>query len=169
MSGDFARFEQDIDRIARQIPGMPRDRVVLNRLFFVVFKRLDDLYSRHLGRYGLNTSSFLALVMLMGSEDNRLNPVDLSKVLVASRTQITRMTDELVTAGWLSRRPSTGDRRRIDLSLTDSGKSLILDILPQVWKLLERQWADFSPEESAEFDRLLRKMLHGLHRLGAEQ
>ena len=43
MVQDFAYFERGIDRISRQLPGMPRDRVVLNRLFFSVFKELDEL------------------------------------------------------------------------------------------------------------------------------
>lgn len=166
MPQGFTYFEQGIDRISRQLPGMPRERVVLNRLFFFVLKQLDDLYNRHLGEFGLNTSSFLALVILMGSEDNRLNPIDLSNALVASRTNVTRLTDELVAAGWVARNPSAEDRRRIDLSLTESGKALILDVLPRMWNLLAQQWAGFSRSESAEFDRLLRKMLLGLSRIG---
>lgn len=162
MTRDFGFFEQGIDRISRQLPGMPQQRVVLNRLFFFVFKRLDDFYNQHLGVHGLNTSSFLALVMLMGREDNRLNPSDLSNALIASRTNVTRLTDELVAAGWVARNPSTADRRRIDLSLTESGRALLLGILPRMWTLLEQQWAGFDRDESAELDRLLRKMLHGL-------
>jgi len=166
MAQDFSYFEQGITRISRQVPAMPQERVVLNRLFFFVFKTLDDLYNQHLGEYGLNTSSFLALVMLMGSEDNRLNPIDLSNALVASRTNVTRLTDELVAAGWVARNPSTEDRRRVDLSLTESGRALILRILPRIWNLIEQQWAGFSRDESTEFNRLLRKMLQGLSRIG---
>lgn len=165
MSREFSYFEEGIDRVCAQMRGMPRDRVVLSRLFFFVFKKLDDLHNRHLAEFGLNTSSFLALVMLLAREDNCLNPVDLSNALVASRTNVTRLTDELVASGWVSRTPNTGDRRRIDLSLTDAGRVFILGVLPRIWMLLEQQWAGFSADESAEFDRLLRKLLHGLSRL----
>jgi MarR family transcriptional repressor of emrRAB len=161
---DFANYEQGIDRISRQLPGMPRDRVVLNRLFFFMFKELDEVYNQHLAEFGLNTSSFLALAMLMSCEEGQLNPCHLSDALISSRTNVTRMTDELVGAGWVDRKPSTEDRRRVDLSLTEAGRELILRILPTVWKLAERQWADFSPDEVAEFDRLLRKMLTSLNR-----
>ncbi|WP_165873477.1 MarR family transcriptional regulator [Parasulfuritortus cantonensis] len=166
MHYDFDFFEQGIDRIARQLPGMPRERVVLNRLFFFVFKELDEAYSQHLAGFGLNSTAFLTLVMLMSSEENRVNPCHLSDALIASRTNITRLTDELVHAGWVERRPSTEDRRRVELSLTDSGRTLVRKVLPAVWWLVERQWADFSADEVAEFDRLLRKLLSGLHRLG---
>jgi MarR family transcriptional repressor of emrRAB len=161
---DFSYFEHGIDRIARQLPGMPQDRVVLNRLFFFVFKELDEVYSRHLAQFGFNSSSFLALAMLLSSENNRLNPCDLSDALIASRTNVTRLTDELVNAGWIDRKPSMEDRRRVELSLTEAGRALVLKVLPVVWKLIEQQWTDFSPAEVAEFDRLLRKMLAGLNR-----
>lgn len=168
MNQDFAYFEQGIARIAERLPGMPHKRIVLNRLFFFLLKELDDIYNRHLEAWGLNTASFLALAMLMGSEDNRLNPSDLSDALVASRTNVTRLTDELVAAGWLARTPCTEDRRRVDLSLTDSGRALFLATLPRMWQLVERQWADFSAAELVTFDRLLRKMQRGLDRLGEE-
>lgn len=165
MVQDFAYFERGIDRISRQLPGMPQDRVVLNRLFFSVFKELDELYNRHLEKHGLNTSSFLAMVMLISCEENRLNPRDLSNALVASRTNVTRLTDELVGAGWVARNPSIEDRRRVDLSLTAAGRELILGVLPKVWLLIERQWADFSADEIVAFDRLLRKMQRSLSRI----
>lgn len=164
MNLDFSYFENGIDRIARQLPGMPQDRVVLNRLFFHVFKELDDVYNQHLSTVGLNSSTFLALVMLLSSEDGRLNPCHLSNALIASRTNVTRLADELVGAGWVDRTPSTEDRRRVELSLTPAGRTLILGTLPAIWQQIERQWADFSPAEVAEFDRLLRKMLTGLTR-----
>ena len=165
MIQDFAYFEQGIDRISRQLPGMPQDRVVLNRLFFFVFKELDEIYNRHLAEFGLNTSSFLALAMLMSCENDRLNPCNLSNALIASRTNVTRLADELVGAGWVERHPSTEDRRRVDLTLTETGRTLVLKVLPKVWKLIENQWSDFSREEVVQFDYLLRKMLGGLNRL----
>ena len=164
MNLDFSYFENGIDRIARQLPGMPQDRVVLNRLFFYVFKELDDVYNQHLASFGLNSSTFLALAVILSSEDDRLNPCHLSDALIASRTNVTRLADELVGAGWVDRTPSTQDRRRVELSLTPEGRKLILKVLPMIWKQIEQQWADFSPAEVAEFDRLLRKMLAGLGR-----
>ena len=165
MALDFSNYEQGIDRISRQLPGMPQDRVVLNRLFFFMFKELDDLYNQHLAEFGLNSSSFLALAMLLSCEDGQLNPCDLSDALIASRTNVTRMTDELVNAGWIDRQTSEEDRRRVNLSLTDAGRALVLKVLPTVWKLVGRQWADFSQDEVTEFSRLLRKMLASLDQL----
>ncbi len=167
MNLDFTYFESGIAQISGQLPGMPQDRVVLNRLFFCVFKDLDDIYNQYLSEFGLNSSTFLALAMILSSAENRLNPSHLSDALIASRTNVTRLADELVNSGWVSRKPSTQDRRRVELSLTSSGRKLILRVLPVVWQRIEQQWTDFSPDEVAEFDRLLRKMLDSLQRLRA--
>lgn len=164
MNLDFTYFENGIQRISGQLPGMPQDRVVLNRLFFYVFMDLDDVYNQHLSEFGLNSSTFLALAMILGSEGNRLNPSHLSEALIASRTNVTRLTDELVGSGWVVRSPCTQDRRRVELSLTPGGRQLILEVLPAIWKRIEQQWSDFTPDEVAEFGRLLRKMLEGLRR-----
>lgn len=167
MNLDFTYFENGIGRIAGQLSGMPQDRVVINRLFFYIFNELDDVYNKILLEFDLNSSTFLALAMILSSEGNRLNPSHLGDALIASRTNVTRLSDDLVSSGWVSRKPSTQDRRRVELSLTPSGRKLILKVLPVVWQRIEQQWIDFSPAEVVEFDRLLRKMLEGLRRIKA--
>lgn len=166
MNHDFSYFELGIDRVSRRLPGMPKDRVVLNRLLFFVFKELDDFYNQNLLPHGLNSTTFLALVLLYSGEETRLNPSDLSDALVASRTNVTRLGDELVAAGWVERQPSTEDRRRIELSLTDAGCALVERVLPEIWALVARQWSDFTATEIVEFDRLLRKLLGCLDQTG---
>jgi MarR family transcriptional repressor of emrRAB len=166
MNHEFSFFELGIDRISRRLPGMPKNRVLLNRLFFFVFKELDDLYNQRLADYGLNSTAFLALAMLYSSQGAPLNPCDLSDALIASRTNVTRLTDELVGAGWVARQASLEDRRRVELSLTEAGRALVENVLPVMWDLIREQWSDFSATEVAEFDRLLRKLLAGLGRSG---
>lgn len=165
MTQVFSFFEQGIARVAAERPAMPRQRIMLNRLCVYMFKSLDETYNQHLAVHGLTTSSLLALVMLLGSEDNCLNPCDLSAALVASRTNITRLSDDLVAGGWVSRTPCQTDRRRILLALTPEGRERLLNLLPAIWELVTAQWADFTEEELQTLERLLRKMNSGLARL----
>ena len=102
--------------------------------------------------------------MLYGNEGNRLNPRDLSDALVSSRTHVTRLADEMVSAGWVDRQTSTEDRRRVELTLTTAGLALVERVLPVIWTLVDEQWSDFSASEVVEFDRLLRKLLSCLGR-----
>jgi MarR family transcriptional repressor of emrRAB len=136
-------------------------------LFFFVFKELDDRYNQRLAEHGLNSTTFLALAMLYGNAGNRLNPSDLSDALISSRTNVTRLTDEMVSAGLVNRQASTQDRRRIELSLTEAGQVLIERVLPVIWALVDEQWSDFSAAEIVEFDRLLRKLMASLDKTGS--
>jgi len=164
MTNTFQRFEQRIERIARKLPGMPHQPVMLTRLFFFVFKNLNDGLNQTLASFGLNTTSLLALAMLFASEENKLNPSDLSDALISSRTNVTRLVDELVLNGWVERHGCVTDRRRIDLTLTPAGQELIAEVLPPLWRQLLAVWHDFSDEESAGFEHALRKLLHGIER-----
>jgi MarR family transcriptional repressor of emrRAB len=168
MNHAFSYFEQGIHRVAERLAGMPEDRVVLNRLLFFAVRELDDSYNQFLAGHGLNSTSFMALAMIYSSEQNKLNPCALSDALISSRTNVTRLGDELVNAGWVKRQPSTEDRRRVDLSLTKSGRVLVEKVLPGIWDHIARLWSDFSKAELRELDRLLRKLLHGLNRSNAQ-
>lgn len=163
MSRPFADFERSIDRVFHKLAGMPREQVVLTRLLFYVFKAVDDRLNQFLVDYNLTSTTFFALVMIYASENNKINPCDLSDVVFSSRTNVTRFADELVERGWVERQHSTEDRRRIELSLTSAGQALVEKVLPANWELIKLLWGDFSPEEIDSFKALLHKLLEGVH------
>lgn len=162
MNHAFSSFELGIKRISQRVAGMPEDRVVLNRLLFFAVRALDDRYNEFLADYGLNSTSLLALAMIYSSAEGKLNPSDLSDALLSSRTNVTRLSDELAEAGWVERRSSTQDRRRVELSLTGAGISLLEMVLPGIWQQITRRWSGLTAAELKEFDRLLRKLVAGM-------
>lgn len=97
---------------------MPTENVMLTRMFFYVYKALEDGANHFLAAYGLNNTHYIALIMIYASEGNMFNPCKLSESLLSSRANITRLTDELVENGWVERQVSVADRRRVELSLT---------------------------------------------------
>lgn len=138
---------------------MPVGNVTLTRMFFYVYKAMEDSANRFLAEYGLNNTHYIALTMIYSSEGNMLNPCKLSESLLSSRANITRLTDELVENGWVERRGSREDRRRIELSLTPAGVMLIEKILPRNWERINHFWAGFSAEEIELMGNMLRKLL----------
>ena len=165
MNHTFKPFEQGIQRVSRKLPGMPQETVVLTRLFFFVFSCVNDDLNRFLADHSLNTTTSLALAMLYGSEEGQVNPCELSDALHSSRTNVTRLIDELEKKGWVERRVSSTDRRRIDLSLTPAGTALVERFLPLQWAHVRALWEDFDAAERAALERLLRKLLARLDTL----
>lgn len=158
----FQEFEARMHAVGRQFPGLPRQEVMLVRLAHMVYKRLDEVISRHLAPHELSSSQWLALILIYSSAEGAILPSEISHIADSSRTNVTRLVDELVAKGWVSRTHSQEDRRKITLALTNAGASLVERVLPVLWEAYRKLWAPFSAEEMAEMERLQRKLLQSL-------
>jgi MarR family transcriptional regulator, negative regulator of the multidrug operon emrRAB len=117
-------------------------------------ERLGNLVAPH-DPTGLG---YITMMALYSRAENLANPSELSEATGETRGNMTRICDELVDKGWMRRVPNADDRRRVDLSLTDSGMALLNKLAPQL-----RQNADdfykrsFSKPEKAALLQLLTK------------
>jgi MarR family transcriptional repressor of emrRAB len=155
----FALIESQIERVRSRLHDAPVQDIVLVRLI----KALSGQLGYHLGRkvrpHGINEVGFRTLTMLYGQLDTGINPSDLSDASGETRTNMTRICDDLVRKGLVRRRASTEDRRRIVLELTKKGVTLIEKVLPQVWAGVSETTAAMSQAEKDTFERLLKKLL----------
>jgi MarR family transcriptional repressor of emrRAB len=115
-------------------------------------ERLGGLLEPH----GLTSLGYMTMMSLYSRAENLANPSELSDATGETRGNMTRICDELVDKGWMKRVPNAEDRRRVDLSLTDSGMALLNHVAPQL-----RQNADdfykrtFNKTEKATLQQLL--------------
>ncbi|HEX4482119.1 MAG TPA: MarR family transcriptional regulator [Rudaea sp.] len=155
----FALIESQIDRVKARLRSAPVQDIVLVRLI----KALSGQLGYHLGRkvrpHGISEVGFRTLTMLYAQLDTGINPSDLSDASGETRTNMTRICDELVRKGLVRRRASTEDRRRIVLELTKKGVDLIEKLLPQVWGGVSEMTAAISKPEKDTLERLLKKLL----------
>ena len=159
------QFQTALDRIARQLPQLPRQDVTLTRLYFFAFQALNDDLNHSLAPYGLNTNSLLALTMLYAAPDHSAHPCNLGLGMIASRTNITRLVDELVHLGLAERQGCAGDRRKIAVVLTAAGHQLVEQVLPVQWSRMRAIWDALSTGEAALFSELLQKLWARLYEL----
>ena len=120
----FALIESQIDRVAARMRNAPVQNIVLVRLV----KTLSAQLGHHLGQkvrpHGINEVGFRTLTMLYAQLETGINPSDLSDASGETRTNMTRICDELVRKGLIRRRASKEDRRRIVLEMTKKGVAL---------------------------------------------
>lgn len=161
----FSEFETALERVARRLPQLPRQDVTLTRLYFFAFRALNEDLNGTLAPYGLNTNSMLALTMLYASPHQSAHPSSLSLGLIASRTNITRLVDELVDFGLVQRQACAGDRRKIVVTLTAEGVALVERTLPVQWQRMRAIWSALSAGEAALLGELLQKLWGRLHEL----
>ena len=124
---------------------------------------LTERLTRLVEPHGLTSVSYITMMALYSRAENLANPSELSDVTGETRGNMTRICDELVDKGWMQRVPNPEDRRRIDLSLTDSGMALLKLVAPQL-----RQNADdfykrtFNKAEKATLQQLLTQFSEAL-------
>lgn len=76
-----------------------------------------------------------------------------------SRATASQMIDDLVRGGWLERREDEADRRVKVVSLTEAGRTLVERGIAARRKWLGELADSFPPEERAEIDHVLRRMI----------
>jgi MarR family transcriptional repressor of emrRAB len=134
---------------------------------YVLMRSCNVMMAERLGRvlepHGLTGLGYITMMALYGRPENLANPSDLSDATGETRGNMTRICDELVDRGWMRRVNNLDDRRRVDLSLTESGMALLNQIAPQL-----RQNADdfykrtFNKTEKATLQQLLTQFSTGL-------
>jgi MarR family transcriptional repressor of emrRAB len=154
----FSLIESSIGRVAKRLPSAPVQDLVLMRLI----KHLSAQYGANLGRMvrpaGLNEVSFRTMMMLYANEGG-VHASMLSEATGETRTNMTRICDELARKGLLQRHPGIEDRRRVVLELTRKGQALIERLLPKVWGEFERGTGALNSRDKRELERLLKKVL----------
>lgn len=163
----FSPFEARIRAAAARLPGAPASRTVLSRLVVHLQKRLETVLGQVLDPHGLTPPGWAALMLMYSDPHDELNPCDVSAMTVLSRTNVTRLIDDLVARGWVQRRAAQDDRRRVLLSLTPAGIALVETVLPPVRDLYQALWDGFDDAETALYERLSRKLVARLDALDA--
>jgi len=123
----------------------------------------NRLLNKKLKEHGLDqlNSAQGRIMFVLWREDN-ISINDLSRKTQLSKSTLTSMLDRLEGAGFLIRKPSNRDRRKILIKLSEYGKELqhkYIEISKQMTFLF---YNTFSEEEIDDFENFLRKILDNL-------
>ena len=116
-------------------------------------------FARHTGVKGIQPGRFAALMVLHKNPGITLG--ELGRAIARDKSTVTPLIQDFKRRGLIERRPSKSDRRRVHLSLTDAGESLLRDLLHHA-KAHDRMLDTLVGGKKAEFIRLLRKIYDGL-------
>lgn len=118
-------------------------------------KRLE----KYLSRFNLTENQFGILEMLL-----HLGPLfqrEIGDKLFVSGANVTLLVDQLETRGWVRRERSAGDRRQVQIHLTEQGHREISAIFPKYLTALMDEFSVLSPQEQEALARMCKKI--GLH------
>ena len=115
-------------------------------------------------RAGLSHSELVALEHLFAGG---LGPAALARRLKVTTAASTTIIDRLVERGHVRRDPHPTDRRRTEVTLTESGRAEVLTLLMPMFQELERLDLELSEEERAVVTRYLERAASALRLLGS--
>lgn len=91
---------------------------------------LEASLDRDLQAHGLQLSEYEILSMLSEHPDRRLRMSVIAELVVQSRSRLTHTAGRLENRGWVRREACAGDRRGVELVLTDTGFAEITRMAP---------------------------------------
>ncbi|MBE3570894.1 MAG: MarR family transcriptional regulator [Bacillales bacterium] len=107
------------------------------------------------GQY-LNSTEFIVLKVI--HEYGPLKASDISKTIEVSASHITAITDSLVEKGFITRKRSDIDRRRVELEITEKGKEMLKFAAGLKSEYFQKKFSHFTNEELETFIQLLKKL-----------
>ncbi len=169
MESSFTPIEQMLALRAAQRPDFPYQEILLTRLCMHMQGKLLENRNRMLKAQGINETLFMALVTLESQASHSIQPSELSSALGSSRTNATRIADELERRGWIERKESESDRRCLYLHLTETGLAFLNNLLPPQHQCLQSLWSTLDVDEKQQLETLTRKLLTKLDDLIVEE
>lgn len=156
-----------VDRILEQWAEHRPDLDVSPMAVFGRLSRLSRLVDAELRRtftaHGLDGASFDVLATLRRSgPPHRLTPTELMSASMVTSGAITQRVDRLVTRGLVERTPSESDGRSLAVALTDEGRALIDETLPDHVATEHRLLSALTPEQRATLAETLRTLLESI-------
>ena len=131
-----------IDDILETLAQMPiLHRRVQKNIFNKTLQELPENVSRH----------HLEILQLL-LQEGTLHVAEIAELLFISKSQMTRLIDELISLDLIERQPHSQDRRKSNILLTNKGHSLIENISKRFQNNVE-EWL-FSLEQE-ELEKLL--------------
>ncbi|AKG67922.1 MULTISPECIES: transcriptional repressor MprA [Serratia] len=165
MESSFTPIEQMLNFRAKRQKDFPYQEILLTRLCMHMQGKLLENRNKMLKAQGINETLFMALITLDAQENHSIQPSELSSALGSSRTNATRIADELEKRGWIERRESDHDRRCLHLHMTQAGEAFLEQLLPPQHKCLHFLWSTLNDEEQQQLEMLTRKLLTRLDQM----
>jgi DNA-binding MarR family transcriptional regulator len=106
-------------------------------------------------RGGLTRARYNVLRLLAQAEDQRMLMTDIVQGMNVSPTNITKLVDVLVEAGYVRRVPDPTDKRKFWVELMPEGHQVFSDVVPDVGEHVSAFWDGISEQEMRTLIHLL--------------
>ena len=118
---------------------------------------LYNINADRLKVHGITPEQYNVLRILRGSHPKALMLAEVTSRMIDKSSNATRLVEKLRTKGWVKREICEGNRRQVDISITDKGLAILKKIEAE-----EAEWIatlkNISKMEAQELNRILDKL-----------
>jgi MarR family transcriptional repressor of emrRAB len=157
----FELIEANLQNLKARMPDLPASGILLCRLLLHVGREMAVMFEQQIRPFGLAEAEFRVLTTLFSQPNGVAHPSDLCARASQSPANMSRISDALLSRGFITRVSSVHDRRRMVLRITEAGEVLVRQLLPKLFVPLHEMLKDFPQAEQ-------RQMTDQLKRLGVE-
>jgi len=93
-------------------------------------RMLEAVLDHDLQAHGLQLTEYEIISVLSEAPDRRLRMSEIADLVVQSRSRLTHTAGRLEKRGWVRREACVGDRRGVELVLTETGQAEIARMAP---------------------------------------
>ncbi|MDB5933262.1 MAG: MarR family transcriptional regulator [Massilia sp.] len=161
MSG-FASTNKRLQTIQARMPEFPLEPMRLVRMTYHLQRILREKTNAALKAHELADASYMVLAVLYGSPNETSSASELGEACYEKPANLTRVCDDLQARGLLARGEKPGDRRSVMISLTQRGRDVIEQALPDVATQVSVAYRGFSDTEMRQFATMYERVLHNL-------
>ena len=113
-----------------QPPWLEKDEQDAWRDYLRASRMLEAVLDNELQVHGLQLSEYEIISVLSDAPGLRLRMSEIAEAVVQSRSRLTHTAGRLEKRGWVHREACVGDRRGVELVLTDAGLAEIARMAP---------------------------------------
>lgn len=126
-------------------------------------KQITDVFGRRLEKKGVTRIQWIALYYL--GKSGTLNQNELAGYMDIKDSTVARLVDRMERDELVSRKKNEKDRRVTILSLTQKGKAMREELLPEGQIFSDEVMVGISDEELENFNNVMYKMLENVKKI----
>lgn len=161
-SAKLASVVSSTPAMASALPDLPMQHAVMVRLVRILAASMTDYFEPVFRKTGLTEHSFHVLCLLVATDDGQASPSELSELVGMSRANMTRILEQLVQDGMVSRTVEAMDARRYVIEITPLGRKAASATVPRISAPLLRAFSGLAPDELDVLGKALRAVILAL-------
>jgi MarR family transcriptional regulator, organic hydroperoxide resistance regulator len=137
-------------------PGKNWVHDFLPYMLYRLSSKMRQDVKRKISKHGLNNTSWRILAVL--DSEGACSITDLTKITVMEQPTISRLIDKLEANELVKRVAATSDSRKQNISLSNKGKDLVTQIIPEAFSNEDIALSNFSTLEIKSLKSYLRRL-----------